>query len=101
MRYLFIPGLDLQLFADGGAAASGDGGSGTGNAAVNAEVAAPRTGGKEDLSTVVYGKQTEPSPDAEENTEGDVKKDDKPIDRKAAFEALIRYKGAHTVEHNR
>lgn len=89
MRYLFIPGFDLQLFADGGAASSGDGGAGTGNAAVNAEVAAPRTGGKEDLSAVVYGKQAEPSPDAEEKTEGGEKKDDKPIDRKAAFEALI------------
>lgn len=106
MRYLFIPKFNLQIFADAGTAGADGAGSGEENAAVNSQVAAAKSGGKEDLSKVVYGTQADSSlasptavvrganyeaPVAEERTEIDDKKDDtKPVDRKAAFEALIK-----------
>lgn len=55
--------LNIQLFADGAGTGAGEGNGaengGTGNAAVNTEVAAPKKGRKgNELANVVYGKQT-------------------------------------------
>lgn len=87
MKHFFIPRLNLQLFAEGGAPA-GDGGSeGTG---VSAPAAGVQTkGAKSDpYANVVFGKQKEGAPAAEVQ-KTDPAKETTP-DRKAEFEAMIK-----------
>lgn len=86
MKHFFIPRMNLQLFAEGGAPA-GDGGSeGTG---VSAPAAGVQNKGEKSnpLANVVYGKQKESAPAAEVHT--DPAKETTP-DRKAEFEAMIK-----------
>lgn len=97
MDYLFLP-MNLQLFAEGGAAAGGEGGAeGTG---VTAPAAGVQTkGAKNPLANVRYGKQPEDTaPAAEVQTEPETKAEpEKPVDRHAEFEAMIKgdYKEAY------
>ena len=94
MNHFLFP-MNLQLFADGGAAAGGEGGGeGTG---VTAPAAGVQTKGAKSnpLANVVYGKQKESAPAAE------VQKEAQPtetptVDRHAEFEAMIKgdYKDA-------
>lgn len=85
MKFLNIPMLSLQLFAEGGAAAGGGGtAQGTG---VEASAAGMQTkGAKNPLASVVYGKQ-EAAPAAEVQ-----KGPDNAADPAAEFEALIKGK---------
>lgn len=97
MDYLFLP-MNLQLFAEGGAAAGGEGGAeGTG---VTAPAAGVQTKGvKNPLANVRYGKQPEDTaPSPEVQTEPQTKAEpEKPVDRHAEFEAMIKgdYKEAY------
>lgn len=85
MKFLNIPMLSLQLFAEGGAAA-GDGGTAQGTG-VEASAAGMQTkGAKNPLASVVYGKQ-EAAPAAEVQ-----KGPDNAADPAAEFEALIKGK---------
>ena len=90
-----VPVLNLQLFAEGGAAAAGgEGGQGTGVTAPAAGVQSK--GVKNPLADVKYGKQPEdkaPSPEVQQQTEPEAK----PVDRNAEFEAMIKgdYKEAY------
>ena len=96
MNHSYIPILNLQLFADGGAA-GGDGGAE--GAGVSAPAAGVQTKGAKSnpLANVVYGKQPEGSaPAAEVQTEP--QKEAAPPDRKAEFEAMI--KGDYKDEFN-
>ena len=85
-HFNFIPAFNLQLFADGGAAAGGDGGTAQGQG-VTAGAASQQTKG--DLANVKYGIQPEEAaPAAEVQTPT--------ADRNAQFEALI--KGEYKAE---
>lgn len=94
--YLFP--MNLQLFAEGGAAAGGDGGAeGAGVTAPAAGV--QQKGAKNPLANVVYGKQ--PASASEGAPAAGVQKEtqpasQQPVDRHAEFEAMIRgdYKDA-------
>ena len=95
----FIFPMNLQLFAEGGAAAGGEGGAeGTG---VSAPAAGVQTKGAKSnpYANVVFGKQptqsTESAPAAEVQTETQTA--EKPVDRHAEFEAMIKgdYKEAY------
>ncbi len=80
----FIPMLNLQLFADGGAGAgAGDGGTAEGQG-VTAAAALPQTKGEKNnpLAGVKYGIQEESAPAAGVQTAAP--------DRNATFEALIK-----------
>ncbi len=92
--YFIIPMLNLQLFADGGAAAgAGDGGTAEGQGVTEA-AALPQTKGekKNPLAGVKYGIQEE-APAAEVPTETAAQPD-----RNAEFEALI--KGEYKAEYD-
>lgn len=83
--------LNLQLFADGGAA--GDGGNGGEGTGVTAEAAAPQSkkGVKNPLADVRYGIQEEEAPAAEVQQEEEKKDTPKePPDRAREFEKLIK-----------
>lgn len=80
-----IPAFNLQLFADGGAAAGGDGGTAQGQG-VTAEAASQQTKG--DLASVKYGVQPEEAAPAAEVQ----KETAEPTDLNAEFEALIKGK---------
>lgn len=84
-HFNIIPMLNLQLFADGGAAAGGDGGTAQGQG-VTAEAASQQTKG--DLASVKYGVQPEEAAPAAEVQ----KETAEPIDLNAEFEALIKGK---------
>lgn len=95
----FIFPMNLQLFAEGGAAAGGEGGAeGTG---VSAPAAGVQTKGAKNnpYANVVFGKQPTQSADgapaAEVQTETQTA--EKPVDRHAEFEAMIKgdYKEAY------
>lgn len=91
MRTTFIPMINLQIFADGGAAGAGDGGNGTAQGqGVTAEAASQQTKGVKGnpLANVKYGIQKEAAPAAEvQKTTEEV-----PADLNAEFEALIKGK---------
>lgn len=92
MKQDFFYPVDLQLFAEG-AAAAGEGGQGQG---VTAEAAAPQQKGvKNPLADVKYGIQEETAPAAEVPKEEPTQ----PPDRKAEFEKLI--KGEYKEEYDR
>lgn len=88
MNHFLFP-MNLQLFAEGGAAAGGEGGGeGTG---VTAPAAGVQTKGAKSnpLANVVYGKQKESAPAAE------VQKEAQPtetptVDRHAEFDAMVK-----------
>lgn len=87
MKQNFFFPVNLQLFADGGAAAAGAG-EGAQGQGVTAEAAAPQTKGvKNPLSDVKYGIQ-----DKEEAPDAGVQEapEQQPVDRNAEFEKLIR-----------
>ena len=84
-HFNIIPMLNLQLFADGGAAAGGDGGTAQGQG-VTAEAASQQTKG--DLASVKYGVQPEEAAPAAEVQ----KETAEPTDLNAEFEALIKGK---------
>lgn len=96
MKDVLFP-MNLQLFAEGGAAASGDG-AGQGTTGVSAPAAGVQTkGAKNPLANVVYGKQPN---QAVEAPAAEVQKETQPaqpVDRNAEFEALIKgdYKEAY------
>ena len=88
MKHFFIPRLNLQLFAEGGAPA-GDGGSeGTG---VSAPAAGVQTKGAKGnpYANVVFGKQKEGAPAAEVQ-KTDPQKEPAAPDRDAEFQNLIK-----------
>lgn len=86
--------LDLQLFADGGAAGDGgNGGNGGEGTGVTAEAAAPqgKKGVKNPLADVRYGIQEEEVPAAEVQQQKDEKQEPKgEPDREKEFEKLIK-----------
>ena len=84
-HFNFIPAFNLQLFADGGAAAGGDGGTAQGQG-VTAGAASQQTKG--DLANVKYGIQPEETAPAAEVQ----KETAEPTDLNAEFEALIKGK---------
>ena len=92
----FIFPMDLQLFADGGAAAGGDGGAeGPG---VSAPAAGVQTkGAKNSLANVVYGKQPQESAPAAGVQTEQPSNQPQTVDRNAEFEAMIKgdYKEAY------
>ena len=96
MRDVLFP-INLQLFAEGGATAGGDG-AGNGATGVSAPAAGVQTkGAKNPLANVVYGKQPN---QAVEAPAAEVQKETQPaqpVDRNAEFEALIKgdYKEAY------
>ena len=88
----FIPRFDLQLFADGGAAAGGgDGGTGAeGTTGVTATDTASQTKGvKNPLANVKYGKQPEDVSNAEAQT-NTANTEAQQVDRAEEFEKLIK-----------
>lgn len=82
-HFNFIPAFNLQLFADGGAAAGGDGGTAQGQG-VTAGAASQQTKG--DLASVKYGVQPEEAAPAAEVQKETVE----PTDLNAEFDALIK-----------
>lgn len=96
MKDVLFP-MNLQLFAEGGAATGGDG-TGQGTTGVSAPAAGVQTkGAKNPLANVVYGKQPD---QAVEAPAAEVQKETQPaqpVDRNAEFEALIKgdYKEAY------
>ena len=91
MNFFHFP-MNLQLFAEGGAAGGESGGDGAG---VTAQAAAVQTKGVKSnpLANVVYGKQPQESAPAAEVQ----KEAPKTVDRHAEFEAMIKgdYKEAY------
>lgn len=85
-HFNIIPMLNLQLFADGGAAAGGDGGTAQGQG-VTAEAASQQTKGAS-LADVKYGIQPEETAPAAEVQ----KETAEPTDLNAEFEALVKGK---------
>lgn len=83
----FIPGVSLQLFAEGGAAApgAGDGGTAQGQGVTEAAALPQSKGAKNPLANVKYGIQEDQAPDA-----GVQETAAAPADRSAAFENLIK-----------
>ena len=96
IKLIFPTCLNLQIFAEGGAA--GDGGTGTvGTQGANTEVAAlPQTKGekKNPLSNVIYGKQTTEDTAQAADVQTKVTDTDgntvETVDRNAEFEKLIK-----------
>lgn len=88
----YIPMLHLQLFAEGGAGAAGDGGAGQGTGVTGAAAVSQNKGAKSNpLANVIYGKQTEESaPAAEVQKESQTKPET--VDLEAEFEELIKGK---------
>ncbi len=84
-RYEIISFFDLQLFADGGAAAGAgaEGGTGTADPGVTAADAGQRKGAKNPLADVVYGKQAESQDASAANQAPDV-----PDERRQQYEAF-------------
>lgn len=93
MKIDFIPMLSLQLFAEGGAGAAGDGGAAQGQG-VTAAAALPQMKGAKSnpLANVKYGIQEESAPAAEVQKTAET-----PPDLNAEFEKLIKgqYKEAY------
>lgn len=93
MKIDFIPMLSLQVFAEGGAGAAGDGGAAQGQG-VTAAAALPQMKGAKSnpLANVKYGIQEESAPAAEVQ-----KTAENPPDLNAEFEKLIKgqYKEAY------
>ena len=90
--YYFIPMLNLQLFAEGGAGAgAGDGGTAEGQGVTEA-AALPQTKGEKSnpLAGVKYGIQEESAPAAEVQEEPQTQPE--PADLEAEFEDLIKGK---------
>ena len=86
----FIFPMNLQLFAEGGAAAGDGGAEGTG---VTAPAAAVQTkGAKNPLANVVYGKQPEGTAPAAEVQKGEEPNQAPAADLDAEFESLIKGK---------
>lgn len=88
----YIPMLHLQLFAEGGAGAAGDGGAGQGTGVTGAAAVSQNKGAKGNpLANVVYGKQAEESaPAAEVHEEPQTQPET--VDLEAEFEDLIKGK---------
>lgn len=88
----YIPMLHLQLFAEGGAGAAGDGGAGQGTGVTGAAAVSQNKGVKSNpLANVIYGKQTEESaPAAEVQKESQTQPES--VDLEAEFEELINGK---------
>ena len=96
-KITLFPVIDLQLFADGGAAGAGAGDGGTSQGTGVTEAAAvPQTKGVKNnpLADVKYGIQEEAAPAAEVQTETTAAIPD----RKAEFEKLI--KGEYKAEYD-
>lgn len=88
----FIFPMNLQLFAEGGAAAGGEGGGeGTGVTAQAAAVQTPKGVKSNPLAGVMYGKQKESAPAAEVQKSAETKTETPP-DLDAEFEELIKGK---------
>ena len=87
-KHIFFRKLNLQLFADG--AGGGEGGTGAVGATGETATAAvsQRSGAKNPLANVVYGKQATPA--AEETTPAAEVKTPTTEDRTAKFEELIK-----------
>lgn len=101
MKHFFIPRLDLQLFAEGGAPAGDGGAEGTGVSAPAAGVQNKGAKGNP-LANVVYGKQPQESAPAAgvQNTDPKSTQPTQPEqqpDRNAEFDAMIKgdYKDAY------
>lgn len=87
----FIPMLNLQLFAEGGAGAGGDGAAAQGTGVTGAAAVSQNKGAKSNpLANVVYGKQEESAPAAEVQTEPQTQPET--VDLDAEFEDLIKGK---------
>lgn len=92
----FLFPMNLQLFAEGGAAA-GDGGGGEGTGVTAQAAAVQNKGAKSNpLADVVYGKQPQASAPAAEVPKEEPKQEPA-VDRHAEFEAMIKgdYKEAY------
>lgn len=92
----FLFPMNLQLFAEGGAAA-GDGGAGEGTGVTAQAAAVQNKGAKSNpLANVVYGKQPQESAPAAEVPKEEPKQEPA-VDRHAEFEAMIKgdYKEAY------
>lgn len=86
----YIPMLHLQLFAEGGAGAAGDGGAGQGTGVTGAAAVSQNKGAKgNSLANVVNGKQ-ESAPAAEVQQEPQTQPE--AVDLEAEFEDLIKGK---------
>lgn len=95
MKNFLFP-MNLQLFAEGGAAA-GDGGAGEGTGVTAQAAAVQNKGAKSNpLANVVYGKQPQESAPAAEVPKEEPKQEPA-VDRHAEFEAMIKgdYKEAY------
>ena len=91
MKHFIFP-MNLQLFAEGGAAAGGDGaGEGTGVTAPAAGVAKKGAKGNP-LAGVIYGKQKDSAPAAEVQNGPAAPKEEPAVDLDAEFEELIKGK---------
>lgn len=85
----FIFPMNLQLFAEGGAAA-GDGGAGQGTGVATPAAGVQSKGAKSNpLANVVYGKQPQDSAPAAEVQKKEAKQEPS-VDRHAEFEAMIK-----------
>ena len=85
----FLFPMNLQLFAEGGAAA-GDGGAGEGTGVTAQAAAVQNKGAKSNpLANVVYGKQPQESAPAAEVPKEEPKQEPA-VDRHAEFEAMIK-----------
>lgn len=88
----YIPMLHLQLFAEGGAGAAGDGGAGQGTGVTGAAAVSQNKGAKgNSLANVVYGKQAEESAPAAE-VQQEPQTQPEAVDLEAEFEDLIKGK---------
>ena len=88
MKHFIFP-MNLQLFAEGGAAA-GDGGAGEGTGVAAPAAGVQTKGAKSNpLANVVYGKQPQESAPAAE-VQKEEPKQEPVVDRHAEFEAMIK-----------
>ena len=88
----YIPMLHLQLFAEGGAGAAGDGGAGQGTGVTGAAAVSQNKGAKgNSLANVVHGKQAEESAPAAE-VQQEPQTQPEAVDLEAEFEDLIKGK---------
>ena len=88
----YIPMLHLQLFAEGGAGAAGDGGAGQGTGVTGAAAVSQNKGAKGNpLANVIYGKQAEESAPAAE-VQQEPQTQPEAVDLEAEFEDLIKGK---------
>ena len=94
-KFKSLCSFDIQLFADGGGAASAGSGAAAGATGATAVAAGQQTSGANaDLSNVTYGKQAAP---ADAGQKSDTPAND---DREAKFRAMIKgeYKDLYDAE---